>query len=98
MLIVVRDGGDGSERRIPLVNGMRIGRSPDNEILVRDENAGRYHSKFVEDGGAWFVEDLGSTNATVVVGGPQLKKGSRHPLGQGTEIRIGRSVILVEDE
>jgi ABC transport system ATP-binding/permease protein len=48
---------------------LRIGRAPDNEIVLDSPAVSRYHAKLVWDGGAQpTLSDLGSTNGTFVNG------------------------------
>jgi diguanylate cyclase (GGDEF)-like protein len=67
-----------------------IGRDPDTDICVDLTTVSRRHARLYEkDGGAW-VEDLGSTNGTLVndvqVDGP-------HQLRNGDQMRIGGSIL-----
>ena len=67
-----------------------VGRDPENDICVDLTTVSRRHARlFEKDGGAW-VEDLGSTNGTLVndtaIDGP-LK------LGNGDQIRVGGSIL-----
>jgi two-component system cell cycle response regulator len=71
-----------------------IGRDPDNDICVDLTTVSRRHARIYEkDGGAW-VEDLGSTNGTVVndvqVDGPHL-------LQNGDQMRFGGSIFKFID-
>jgi len=47
--------------------GATMGREGgDAEIQIRDGGMSRKHAHFYEDGGVWYVEDLGSSNGTYV--------------------------------
>jgi hypothetical protein len=47
---------------------MVVGRLSTCEISLQDKNTSRQHAAFVKDGVGWAVEDLGSTNGTLVNG------------------------------
>lgn len=47
---------------------MTLGRAPDNQIIVYDERASRYHAEVFASGDAWYVRDLESRNGTIVAG------------------------------
>ena len=73
---------------------MRIGRAPDNEIIIEDDSVSGYHAvihltKPTETEGEekFVIEDLGSTNKTYV----NNKEISSHELVEGDVIRLGRT-------
>jgi Ca-activated chloride channel family protein len=43
---------------------VRIGRAPDNDIVIQDDDASRYHCQIIREGDDLFLEDLNSTNGT----------------------------------
>ncbi|HMR63434.1 MAG TPA: FHA domain-containing protein, partial [Anaerolineae bacterium] len=64
-----------------------IGRELDNNVVLLDARASRYHAKIFLDNGQWQVIDLNSANGTqvngVTVSGPvTLKTGDRVTLGE----------------
>ncbi len=68
---------------------LRIGRSPDNDLILRDPATSGHHARVEKRGGAWFLVDLGSTNGTLVNGEPIQEK----ELKDQDEIRIGQNVV-----
>lgn len=68
-----------------------IGRQ-DSDILLTDASVSRSHAIICDEGGAFYLEDLGSTNGTFVNGG-QVAKGERAELASGAQIKFG-SVIM----
>ena len=73
---------------------MRIGRSPDNEIILEDETVSGYHAMITirpkardEKQNEYILEDLNSTNKTYV----NNKDISQHALKEGDIIRIGNT-------
>lgn len=67
-----------------------IGRANDSTLVLTDDYASSHHARLTQRDGAWFVEDLGSTNGTYLdrdkVSGPT-------PVPPGMPIRIGKTVI-----
>lgn len=75
---------------------MRIGRAPDNEIIIEDDAVSGYHavihltkaqSKEGNETETYIIEDLGSTNKTFV----NNKEITSHQLVEGDVIRLGRT-------
>jgi FHA domain len=62
-----------------------LGRDPDCDIRFVDDSVSRRHARLVIRDGAWVIQDLGSTNGTIVngsrVGRCQLQVGDRVQLG-----------------
>ncbi len=87
---------------------VRIGRAPDNDIVLdanHDREASGYHAELRREGNAWIVVDLGSRNGTFVgaerVERRQLVSGDEIALGsKGPRIRIelGFGVKGAEDD
>ena len=79
--LVIRDGKKWSDV-FRLVPGRRvtIGRSPTNQIVIREDQASRQHAEIFQNNGKWTVRDLNSRNGTAigddrVVGDHQLSPG-----------------------
>ena len=62
-----------------------IGRLDECEICLADANASRRHAAFVREGDDWAIEDLDSTNGTLLNGDPV----TRELLRDGDAIEIG---------
>jgi DNA-binding SARP family transcriptional activator len=77
-------GNDG--QRHQLEGSTRIGRRPDNDIVLDDEDVSRYHAVVIDTGGSFVISDLRSTNG-VLVGGRRIR--SSATLADGDRIRIG---------
>ena len=77
--------------RVPLADGLTIGRSDDNALIVRDGRASRRHARIVADGTGWSVEDAGSSNGTYV-DGAQVR---RSRLDRGQILTIGDTSLKV---
>ena len=86
---------DGPGTRHELSTGRNvIGRGTEADIRLPDTGVSRKHVDVVLDGGTATVEDLGSTNGTLVNG----RRVSRHALSDGDVIRIGHSVLVYRQE
>lgn len=67
----------------------KIGRDPTNQVVVdEDPYASRFHAWITYEDGHFFVEDLGSTNGTLLNGSPLTR---RRPIINGDKLRVGRS-------
>ena len=60
--LVVQVGG--ARRTLRAGSSYRVGRDPQSDIVVSDSRVSWHHAVFQMEGGAWFVEDCGSTNGT----------------------------------
>jgi hypothetical protein len=67
-----------------------IGRSADNDVIIRDGLVSRRHAKVHRAGDAWRVTDLGSSNGTRVNG----RDPQHHDLRDGDRIQVHRFEIL----
>jgi hypothetical protein len=63
-----------------------IGRAPDNVIVVGDAVVSAHHAAIALRNDGWWVEDLGSTNGTLVNDEPLAGPA---PVGSGDEIQVG---------
>jgi phosphoserine phosphatase RsbU/P len=69
-----------------------IGRSPASNLVISDSSVSRHHARLVYRDEAWWVEDLGSRNRTLVNGEPMeaprsLRTGDRLQVG-GTTVQF----------
>ena len=86
---------DGPGTRHELTTGRNvIGRGTEADIRLPDTGVSRKHVDVVLDGGTAYVEDLGSTNGTLVNG----RRISRQALADGDVIRIGHSVLVYRQD
>ena len=86
---------DGPGTRHELTTGRNvIGRGTEADIRLPDTGVSRKHVDVVLDGGTATVEDLGSTNGTLVNG----RRVSRQALSDGDVIRIGHSVLVYRQD
>jgi pSer/pThr/pTyr-binding forkhead associated (FHA) protein len=76
---------DGQRYRLESSN--RIGRRPDNDIVLDDDDVSRYHAVVIHTGSEFVISDLRSTNGVEVAG--RRIRGSSATLADGDQIRIG---------
>lgn len=67
-----------------------IGRSPECSLVLTDDYASTRHARLYPRDGRWYVEDLGSTNGTLL-GRTRLTEAT--PVAVGSRLRIGRTVL-----
>jgi len=70
-----------------------IGRDAGNDVSLPDEAASARHATLEQVEGEWWIEDLGSTNGTLVNG---VRIGKRERVRFGDEIGIGRVAMRLE--
>lgn len=66
-----------------------IGRHPQVDFVLDDHLVSRRHFRIFQQGGVWLMEDLGSTNGTLVNG----QRVARQPLVDGDLLRAGSTEI-----
>ena len=87
-LLVIEGTAQGA--RFELNGEMLIGRGNRNQIRILDTEASRVHARISHDENGWLLEDLGSSNGTIVNG--ELIQ-SRY-LESGDQIQLGGSILL----
>ncbi|MFM1871707.1 MAG: hypothetical protein RL398_1129 [Planctomycetota bacterium] len=86
---------DAAGRTYPVRDGLTLGRVSGCDVVLQDGKASRRHAKIVVEAGVVELEDLGSSNGTLLNGKPV----TRRVLRGGDEIQIGATVITyVEGE
>jgi Protein of unknown function (DUF3662)/FHA domain len=64
-----------------------VGRSEENDIVISDPNVSRQHARLSRSDNGFVVEDLGSTNGTLLDGAPI----DRERIDDGDELTFGQS-------
>ncbi|MGD9679744.1 MAG: FHA domain-containing protein [Candidatus Obscuribacterales bacterium] len=84
-------------QKIPLkTTKVKIGRDPTNQVVVAEDTfASRHHAWITFEDGDFWIEDLGSTNGTLLNGHPVVK---RQVLSTGDKIRVGHTELTFEVE
>jgi DNA-binding NtrC family response regulator len=71
--------------------GVVVGRDAPSDLVIRDASLSRRHARFRVEDGEVVVEDLGSTNGTLVAG----ERVERAPLAPGDEVTLGALLASV---
>lgn len=69
-LVVVRGGGLDPGDQIDVFGGVTIGRSADADVRIEDRYASGFHCRIHSERNRYLVEDLDSTNGTMLNGSP----------------------------
>ena len=80
-------------QRYRLEASTRIGRRPDNDIVLDGDDISRYHAVIIDTGGSFVISDLRSTNG-VQVHGRRIR--TSVALADGDHIRIGGHEFVFE--
>jgi two-component system cell cycle response regulator len=83
--------GDEAGRMVRLQEEITIGRSPKATMRLTGDGVSRLHARLYRNGDITFIEDLGSTNGTLVNGN---RLSSPAVLSDGDKIQIGPSFLL----
>ncbi len=82
-----------SGQRIPLREGLTLGRGTDCDIRLEDGSVSSRHAAFRRIGAGWIVQDLNATNGTWLQG--ERVVGSA-PLQEGDTLGLGAMLLRVE--
>jgi pSer/pThr/pTyr-binding forkhead associated (FHA) protein len=80
-------------RQFHLGDTASIGRNTDNDIMLPDARASRYHARITRREECFLLEDLASSNGTFV-GDERLSPATQSELVDGNEIRIGSTRLI----
>ena len=75
---------------IPLKSLMRIGRLPENDLVLDDLGVSGHHAQIRWDASTFVLEDLGSRNGTFLNG---ARMGTPFPLADGALIQVGATQL-----
>ena len=71
---------------------LMIGRAAGCDIELTDDTVSRRHAKLAFRAGSWSIQDLGSTNGTIVNG----KRVGRCQLEPGDRVRLGEQLLAID--
>lgn len=84
---------DGEIKRFSLqIDLIRIGRAPDNTIVLDDASLSSHHCALTKDGESFTIEDLDSTNG-LELNGNEITK---HTLEHGDIVKMGEIMLTYE--
>lgn len=92
-LVVERGGGLEADERFDLIGGLSIGRSKECDVQIEDRYASGLHARVFERGGRFQVEDMSSTNGTLLNGATLQGEAE---LIDGDAVQIGDTVFRFE--
>lgn len=86
--LAIESGPDAGHTHRANDHAVRMGRSPDNDVILRDPATSGHHARLERRGEQFWIVDLGSTNGTFVNGEAiqekQLNHGDRVTIGQNS--------------
>lgn len=97
--LVIAEGKEVGREFFFEQDSVLIGRVSDCDIVLYDPGVSRRHARIFSEGRRYFVEDMGSSNGTLVNGEPVR----RHALSDGDLLALGSvvfnfSAVEIEDE
>jgi hypothetical protein len=92
-LIAERGGGLETDERFDLIGGLSIGRSKECDVRIDDRYASGLHARVFSRGGRYMVEDMNSTNGTLLNGATLVGEAE---LIDGDTVQIGDTVFRFE--
>jgi pSer/pThr/pTyr-binding forkhead associated (FHA) protein len=87
--LTIETGPDAGHSHRAGDRALRMGRSPDNDIILRDPATSGHHARVERRGDTFWIVDLGSTNGTLVNGEPIQEKQLNH----GDRVTIGQNAV-----
>jgi FHA domain len=94
-LVVEEGGGLTRGERYDLFGGLSLGRSPDADVRLDDRYASGIHARVFARGGGYWVEDMNSTNGTLLNAAELHGEAELH---EGDLVRIGDTELRFEQE
>jgi len=97
LTFVIREPGGEPEKRVPVEDGLTIGRHPQCGCVLKDGTVSATHARVSNVNGALLIEDLGGTNS-IQANGQRMAKGETLPLTDGLSMLLGQTEMVVVDE
>jgi hypothetical protein len=92
-LVVERGGGLEPNQRFDLIGGLSIGRSKEADVRIEDRYASSIHARVFSREGRFYVEDMSSTNGTLLNGATLHGEAE---LIDGDTVQIGDTTFRLE--
>ncbi len=90
-ILAVVLSGSAKGMSLPLRETLRIGKAPDNDLVLADDTVSRHHCELTRGQGGIHVRDLGSTNGTKVQGA----RISEAVVSPGAVLKVGEVEIVL---
>jgi FHA domain len=88
--VVVHDAGGDKPTSVRLSGPTEIGRGDGCAIRLQDTYVSQMHARLADRNGAWYVEDLGSTNGTYL---NDRRVQAAVEVHAGDVVRVGKTVL-----
>lgn len=88
--VVVHEPDGSKARAVRLSGPTQIGRAAECAVRLSDTYVSQVHARLYGENGAWFVEDLGSTNGTFL---NDRKVSSPVEVHAGDVVKVGKTVL-----
>jgi hypothetical protein len=88
--VVVHEAGGGKARTVRLKDAVEIGRRDGCAVRLSDTYVSQVHARLYARNGAWYVEDLGSTNGTLL---NDRRVEAPVEVHAGDVLKIGKTVL-----
>ncbi|MDO9451894.1 MAG: FHA domain-containing protein [Stagnimonas sp.] len=92
--LIITESSGASRELVLDKERVSIGRHADNDICLNDKAVSGHHAVIITILSDSFLEDLDSTNGTLVNG----KQIAKHPLSNGDTVNIGRNSLRYEGD
>lgn len=92
-LVAERGGGLERDQRFDLIGGLSVGRSKEADVQIEDRYASSIHARVFSRDGRFYVEDMNSTNGTLLNGASLQGEAE---LIDGDTVQIGDTVFRFE--
>ena len=93
MLLQQSDSGQRAQQ-IPIVGSLALGRDAQCDIVIESQSISSFHARIEEELGKLWIQDLNSTNGTLV-NGQRIK--NRFCLNDGDKVRCANSVFIIKE-
>lgn len=94
-ITVMVQGKTQREIKLNKDSELTVGRDAANDICLDNPAVSRFHAKIYKQGWPYYIEDLKSTNGTILNGKTVSWKA---PLSRGDKITVGKHTLVFTDD
>jgi predicted component of type VI protein secretion system len=98
-LLLLNAGGDRAAQAgavWPLKPNTTLGAEADNDLVLKDPLVSGRHARLRWDGVGWWLEDVGSTNGTLV-NGQRIAARTAQKISTGARLQLGDMLFELQD-